>query len=72
MATLMRYNHPKLGLVKCDAACYNAQEKACDCICQGSNHGIGFKLARENTTKNGHEMIVAYERKLEDYLRDLL
>lgn len=72
MPTLLRYKHPILGIAKCDAGCYNAEKPDCDCICQGKNHGVGLQKARMNSLINGHEMIKAYERKLEDYLKLLV
>lgn len=71
MPTLMRYNHPKLGLRKCDSGCYNATEPKCDCICSGKNHGVGYQNARSYTTLNAHSMIREYEEKLKAML-DLL
>ena len=70
--TLMSHFHPKVGLRKCDAGCYNATEKACDCICMGKNHGVGYAKAREYTTLHAHEMIKAYELTLLDHLNELL
>lgn len=32
----------------CNAQCYNAKTKYCDCICSGKNHGQGEAQAREN------------------------
>ena len=29
----------------CGASCYQAREDKCECICQGKNHGIGFRQA---------------------------
>ena len=70
--TLITYNHPVLGVVKCDANCYNAIKKECECICMGKNHGVGYTKARAYTTAHAHEMIVAYEAKLEDMIALLL
>lgn len=72
MPTLLRYNHPILGIAKCDAGCYNAEKPDCDCICKGKNHGVGFKQAKLNTLLEGHQMIKDWERTLEDHLKTLL
>jgi hypothetical protein len=37
----------------CNAKCYKARERECDCICGGSNHGIGERRARERARETG-------------------
>jgi hypothetical protein len=34
---------------RCDARCYDAQEPACTCCCNGANHGKGRTLAEAQT-----------------------
>lgn len=34
---------------RCDAKCYDAECKDCDCICGGANHGAGKAQAIANT-----------------------
>ena len=29
----------------CDHRCYDAVSEHCDCVCEGVNHGVGFKQA---------------------------
>ena len=36
---------------KCGYSCYAAKKPECKCICQGENHGKGFKLAMAFTPK---------------------
>lgn len=44
------------GLVgRCDANCYNAQHKHCDCICGGKNHGAGLRQAIQNAREMAEE-----------------
>ncbi len=42
---------------RCDAKCYNAECKECNCICGGANHGAGKKRATENTQRMAEEWI---------------
>jgi hypothetical protein len=46
---MSHYNGAGQCTGRCDANCYNAQERDCDCICGGANHGKGYKTAMENT-----------------------
>lgn len=34
---------------RCDAACYDAREQACTCVCEGANHRVGYDRAVANT-----------------------
>jgi hypothetical protein len=45
---------------RCDARCYNAKGEDCHCICQGTNHGKGFDIARANTDANGQKLADEY------------
>lgn len=36
------------GSRNCDASCYNATGPKCECVCGGSNHGVGLQKAIEN------------------------
>jgi hypothetical protein len=33
----------------CDENCYDSEDKRCDCICSGVNHGVGYFLAIAHT-----------------------
>ena len=35
---------------RCDAKCYHARDKKCDCCCGGANHGVGLTQALANMT----------------------
>ena len=50
MTTLIRvYKSGGVCVGRCDAKCHNAKPGTpCDCICGGSNHGVGEKQAVEN------------------------
>lgn len=48
-ALLIVYNERGTRLGQCDAKCYNARHRACHCVCQGVNHGVGLRRAAENT-----------------------
>jgi len=37
-------------LARCDAKCYHARDKKCDCCCGGANHGVGLTQALANMT----------------------
>ncbi|MFI9845112.1 hypothetical protein ACIHFD_49395 [Nonomuraea sp. NPDC051941] len=45
MATLLAVFGPGGRVQRCDAGCYNARGKDCDCICEGGNHGRGLQYA---------------------------
>ena len=42
---------------RCGAACYNAKYPECDCICGGKNHGVGLKIATDNTREFAEKWI---------------
>lgn len=47
---------------QCDARCYDAEptkDPACNCICDGKNHGAGLDRAMANTLAGAEEMIRA-------------
>ena len=48
---------------KCDAKCYNATHKDCDCICGGKNHEKGLEKATENTIKSAKKWMKEYKKK---------
>lgn len=47
---------------RCDAKCYQATHRGCDCICGGKNHGVGERLATENTRAECDQWIEDYAR----------
>lgn len=49
---------------RCDARCYDAKGFDCHCICGGANHGVGEKIAREDSQYIPDEEIIADARKL--------
>ncbi len=42
---------------RCNAKCYDAAEKDCDCICGGRNHGAGKEQALDNTRELAEEWL---------------
>lgn len=48
MTTLISYHSSGGDEGRCDAKCYNAKHPNCDCICSGSNHGVGLEQATDN------------------------
>lgn len=36
---------------QCNATCYEATGRACRCICEGRNHGVGLDRAIVNTRR---------------------
>lgn len=47
---------------RCDAKCYQANHRGCDCICGGKNHGVGERLATEYTRDECDRWIADYAR----------
>jgi hypothetical protein len=45
---------------RCDAKCYTTTEPACDCICDGANHGAGLAQALDHTRLHAEVMIEKY------------
>lgn len=45
------------GAGQCDARCYDAEMRVCDCVCQGMNHGAGFEKAVAQTRACAKEWI---------------
>lgn len=45
---------------RCDARCYNATRRGCDCVCGGKNHGKGLQRALANTREGAVEMVRKY------------
>ncbi len=45
---------------RCDARCYAASTPDCDCICGGSNHGVGQQRAMDNTRALAESWIEQY------------
>jgi hypothetical protein len=54
MTLIEAYSHGAL-VGRCDERCYDAKERDCHCICQGSNHGVGLKQALANTRARAEE-----------------
>lgn len=63
MATLIAV-YTSAGCVgRCDARCYTAKDHACDCICQGVNHGTGRQRATDNTVAMADRWATTYTRR---------
>jgi hypothetical protein len=61
MSTLVAVYNFNLGCVgRCDAKCYSAHASTCHCICGGTNHGAGIRLASDNTRKLAQTWIDRY------------
>jgi hypothetical protein len=52
---------------RCDARCYGATEPACECICTGANHGVGYARAAENTIRYAQQWVLRHERAHPDH-----
>ncbi len=63
MATLIAVYNSEGCVGRCDAKCYNAVCEDCQCICGGVNHGVGQKIATENTQEMAEAWIDAWERE---------
>lgn len=52
MASLLIIRRGRDVVGQCDELCYDAKHPKCVCrACAGSNHGIGFQAAVENTRR---------------------
>ncbi|MDB5910628.1 MAG: hypothetical protein JWP34_4742 [Massilia sp.] len=63
MTTLIAVYNSSGCVGRCDAHCYNAKEKECDCICGGANHGAGLERAIENVQAYSAEKLAEMEAK---------
>jgi len=63
MSTLMSTGNSSGETGRCDAKCYNAKCKKCDCCCGGRNHGVGLSQATRNVTDYCNEMIAEHKEK---------
>jgi hypothetical protein len=61
MTTLIAVCNSSGYVGRCDARCYNALDKECDCICGGANHGKGRAVAVENAKKHADEWLAKYK-----------
>ncbi len=52
---------------RCDARCYGATELACECICAGANHGVGFARAADNTAQYAQRWIERHQAAHPDH-----
>ena len=57
MTTLIAAYNSNGCVGRCDAKCYLAQHPECDCICGGKNHGVGLKMATDNTRELAEKWI---------------
>lgn len=64
---LIRKNKDGAITGRCDARCYGAKGKKCNCVCGGFNHGVGLNSAIIITSnlfkdivylKNAHEISI--------------
>lgn len=42
---------------QCDALCYTAKRDLCECVCEGTNHGVGLEQAIANTREMAAEWV---------------
>lgn len=63
MATLISQHNSDGCVGRCDAKCYNAKGRECDCICGGKNHGVGLKQAVENTVNLAETLVESATHK---------
>jgi hypothetical protein len=57
MATLVSLYNSDGCIGRCDARCYNATGRKCECICDGRNHGRGLAIARETTEREWEQWV---------------
>ena len=66
MATLIAVYNSEGCVGRCDAKCYDAEHKECNCICGGRNHGQGHAKALANTHQMGADWIEVWKKKNPD------
>lgn len=52
MVTLIAVYNQNGCLGRCTEYCYDDVDAACDCVCHGMNHGVGFAVAVKNTARH--------------------
>lgn len=52
MTTLISVRYGSGEVRRCDANCYDAKSKKCDCVCGGRNHGAGLERAAANVRED--------------------
>ena len=57
MTTLISVRYGSGETRRCDANCYDAKSKKCDCVCGGLNHGAGLEKAAENVREHMKERL---------------
>ncbi len=62
MATLIAVYGSEGCVGRCDARCYEAQDRRCDCICGGRNHGAGLQRALASTVELVQQRRELWER----------
>jgi hypothetical protein len=55
MTTVITYKSGNF-VRRCDAHCHMAKGDSCECICNGRNHGVGFKQAIANVREDMEEL----------------
>lgn len=63
MTTLIAVYNSSGCVGRCDARCYNAKTKECNCICGGANHGVGEKDATANVLAYTKERLAEIKAK---------
>jgi len=64
VATVIAVYNSEGCVGRCDARCHDAKGFDCNCICGGANHGVGEKIAREDSRYITDEEIFAEADKL--------
>lgn len=64
MATVIAVYNSEGCVGHCDARCHEAKGFDCKCICGGANHGVGLKIAQEDSQYIADEEIIAECRNM--------
>ena len=51
MTSLLSVYDSRCCIGCCDAKCYDAKSLKCNCICRGTNHGVGLEQAVRNVAE---------------------
>ena len=61
MATVISAYDSSGCVGRCDSRCHDAKYETCNCICGGTNHGVGIDRAIENTNEMAEAWIETYQ-----------
>jgi len=57
MTTLLTARADGRVIGRCNQSCYASTGRRCQCICDGANHGLGFRQALNRNTKENRDAL---------------